>query len=481
MRSLRSRSPVVPRRAATLLALTVVVGLVVGLVVALAIRGPATNAASPAAATTGALPRPVSDAAPIVRVRGNRLVDEAGATLQLRGVNRSGLEYACIQGWGFFDGPASAASVTAIAAWGANVVRLPLNEDCWLGINTPNATYAGANYRAAVKKYVETLHAAKLAVILDLQLVAPGARAATGTLEPMPDADHAPAFWSSVARTFRADKSVLFDLFNEPHDVSWSCWRNGCLLPEGWRAAGMQSLIDTVRSTGAVQPIILGGLSYSNDMSGWRHFVPKDPAGQLAVSFHLYDSTGGCITVSCWNARVAPVAATVPIVTGEFGQTDCGTSFVNRYMPWADAHGISYLGWAWDTWNSCSGPTLITSYDGTPTVLGAALRSHFLARAGTPVPLKPTRLTAKPAAKKGVVLTWGVPTSARKNVKSIYTVYRRQAGIKDIPYAIKQCRSGVCSFTDTRTTLGGTYYYRVALTQNSFRGALSNESAVQAR
>src|SRR2546422_3166294 len=52
---------------------------------------------------------------------------------RLRGVNRSGTEYACAQGWGMFDGPSDSASVQAIASWKANVVRVPLNETCWLG------------------------------------------------------------------------------------------------------------------------------------------------------------------------------------------------------------------------------------------------------------------------------------------------------------------------------------------------------------
>src|SRR2546429_5182130 len=55
--------------------------------------------------------------APAVHVQGNRLVDSAGRSLRLRGVNRSGAEYACAQGWGVFDGPSDSASVSAIASW----------------------------------------------------------------------------------------------------------------------------------------------------------------------------------------------------------------------------------------------------------------------------------------------------------------------------------------------------------------------------
>jgi hypothetical protein len=56
----------------------------------------------------------VSAATLVVNVSGNHLVDASGAPIQLRGVNRSGTEYACVQYGGPFDGPSDQASVTAI-------------------------------------------------------------------------------------------------------------------------------------------------------------------------------------------------------------------------------------------------------------------------------------------------------------------------------------------------------------------------------
>lgn len=50
-----------------------------------------------------------ASAAAGIRVSGNHLVNDAGKTVRLLGVNRSGLEYACVQGWGFSDGPVDAA------------------------------------------------------------------------------------------------------------------------------------------------------------------------------------------------------------------------------------------------------------------------------------------------------------------------------------------------------------------------------------
>ena len=87
---------------------------------------------------------------PALHVAGRYLVAGNGNHVILRGVNRSGPEYACIQGFGIFDGPSNAASVRAIASWHVNFVRILLNEDCWLGINGVKSAYRGQNYRGAI-------------------------------------------------------------------------------------------------------------------------------------------------------------------------------------------------------------------------------------------------------------------------------------------------------------------------------------------
>ncbi len=348
-----------------------------------------------------------------LHVAGNQLVNSSGTPVRLLGVDRSGTEYACAQGWGMFDGPSDPASVAAIASWHTDAVRVPLNEDCWLGINGVPAAYSGANYRNAIASYVSELNAAGLVAILDLHWGAPGSQLATGQ-EQMPDADHAPAFWASVAGTFAHTPGVVFDLFNEPHDVSWSCWLNGCTLTNGTAVAGMQQLLDSVRAAGATQPVMVEGLNWGGDLSGWLAHEPSDPAHDLVASVHLYNFSQ-CNTVSCWDSTIAPVAAAVPVVTGELGETDCGTGFIDNYMPWADAHGVSYLAWAWDAgggWSCSSGPGLLQSYDGTPNTFGAGFRSHLADLAAHPAVQSATAAAAPPAGTSTVVAasltqSWG--------------------------------------------------------------------------
>src|SRR6266480_195935 len=188
--------------------------------------------------------------APAVHVQGNRLVDSGGRPVRLRGVNRSGAEYACAQGWGIFDGPSDSASVSAIASWRTNVVRLPLNETCWLGINGLTPAYAGANYQQAIADYVTRLNRAGLVVILDLHWTAADTAKALAQA-PMPNRDHTPEFWRQVATAYGHNNAVIFDLFNEPFPDSnadtpeaWRCWRDGgTCRGMSFQAAGMQELL----------------------------------------------------------------------------------------------------------------------------------------------------------------------------------------------------------------------------------------------
>ncbi|MFD9030729.1 cellulase family glycosylhydrolase [Streptomyces sp. NPDC059567] len=339
-------------------------------------------------------PDPVSGA-PELSVAGTRLTDQNGATRRLLGVNRSGAEFMCVQGHGIFDGPVDDASVRAIADWKANTVRIPLNEECWLGLDNIKPEYRGANYADAVKGLVERVLAHGMTPIVELhwtygQYTGNSAGCSdvhASCQKPMPDAQYTPAFWTSVADTFKNDRRVVFDLFNEPYPdratsttaQAWTCWRDGGTCPGiGYEVAGMQDLLDAVRATGARNLVLVPGIAYSNDLSQWLSHRPTDPAGNLAAAWHVYNFNT-CSDETCWDSTLAPVAAQVPLVAGEIGENTCGHGFIDRVMRWFDDRGLSYLGWTWNTWSCASGPALITSYDGTPTAFGIGLRDHLRA------------------------------------------------------------------------------------------------------
>ena len=324
-------------------------------------------------------------AAPWIGVRGNHLVNRDGERVRLLGMNRSGTEYTCQQGYGFFDGPSDAASIEVMKSWKINAVRVPLNETCWLGINGVQEALSGDAYRRAIRAWVTRLEEAGLYVILDLHVAAPGGKQAVGII-PMADADHAPDFWRSVAAEYRDDRAVLFDLYNEPHDVGWRCWARGC-MEEGphvgrYRATGMKQLVAAVRSTGARQPLLLGGIGWARNPDRWLEFLPHDPVGALVVSNHTYDFAA-CLE-DC-RADLEQIARRHPVVTGELGQGDCRHDYVDDYMRWADRNRISYLAWTWNAhggWTCRSGPALIRNFKGVPTQFGIGFREHMRALRG---------------------------------------------------------------------------------------------------
>jgi hypothetical protein len=365
---------------------TILVGFVIALTVgASPMRSAAQAPHRRTTTTTAATTVPPTTTPPTstlsVRVSGSQLVDGSGTPVQLRGVNRDGSDYACVQGWGVSDGPLDEASVAAIASWHVNVVRIPMNEDCWLGINGINPAYGGTNYQQAIINYVSLLNEHGLYAILALTDAAPGSTPANGLVQ-MADEDHSPAFWQSVASTFGNNPAVVFDLFGEPFPdnntttaAAWTCWRDGGTCPQlPYQAAGMQQLVNVVRSTGASNVLALGGIGYASVFNQWGQYEPSDPLGELIADFHNYDF-GGCTNSACWSQIPAEINH-VPLVSGEMGFD----GYIETYMPWADTNGVGYLAWTWDTWGCSGGQALISDYSGTPcNPYGEGYQQHLAA------------------------------------------------------------------------------------------------------
>jgi len=362
-----------------------------------------------------------------LHVVGNRIQDSSGNIIIPRGVNRMGGEYACLSGLSF-DGPITQTVVDAMLTWKVNTVRVPLNEQCWLGINSlPASPLTVSQYRTDVQTWVNLLTANGIIPIVEMHWNNGGTNQATGQ-QPMPDLDHSPAFWTSVANTFKSNSSVLFDLHNEPFPgfnnattTGWLCWKNGSTAPQtspcadvGFAVAGMQTLVNTVRATGATNIIMLGGLAFSNDLSQWLANKPTDSLNNLVASVHIYNFNT-CSNTSCWDSQIAPVAASVPVIAGEIGENDCAHGFIDLLMSWFDSHNIGYLAWTWNGYNCNTTPALITTQDGTssnPTAYGQGFRDHLLALAGmgTPTPMPTLTPTLTPTPTSTPTLT-PTPTS----------------------------------------------------------------------
>jgi hypothetical protein len=337
-----------------------------------------------------------------LRIRRNRFVDDNGRHVTLHGVFYVSFEWACSHGHGISSQPTDPAAAQELLNWHVNFVRIGVSEDCWLGINgQPHGTSVKA-YRHALKAWLDLLHSDGIYTEVGLMYAAPGTNPSL-TQPAMPDEDHSPAFWKSLATHFKSEPDTIFGLFGEPEPKkaggSWTCWLNGgssCKVSykrRRYAAAGMQQLVNVIRATGAEQPISVSGTHAGGDIALWLQYKPHDPAHQLAAEWHEYGNSA-CFSsqdldtrnnATCWNDAPAAVAAQVPLINGEVGEhrggNACAWSFMPTYLTWADEHHVSYAAWKYGVdKGNCTNMALIKNEAGDPTpIYGQGYRAWLAA------------------------------------------------------------------------------------------------------
>jgi hypothetical protein len=298
-------------------------------------------------------------------VTGKTIYDAAHKPHLFHGVDRPSLE------WSPTGDQLSEADyqLMGVMGWKANVVRIALNQDFWL---SDSPSYAGA-YAMLIDQQIAWAEGAGLDVILDLHWSDKGQYGQKPAQQRMADA-HSVAFWADVAARYQGDGRVLFELYNEPHDVPWDVWLKGGASGDGFTVAGMQQLYDTVRSTGAENLVIIGGLQFAYDLSGVA--THRVQGHNIVWATHPYNQTGK--QSSNWDAAFGALSATDPVMATEFGDsTGCGTSYDSELIAYADAHKISWTAWAWYV-ASCKFPSIIADWSGTPTAAGQVEKAALL-------------------------------------------------------------------------------------------------------
>jgi hypothetical protein len=341
------------------------------------------------------------------------LADKNGNVVILHGVNESGSENFCLT-WGpppvvlspqGGPSPLTQESLTAMKSWGINAVRIPLNEDCWLGINGVASSAGASNYQSPIAQAVDLItNTNGMYVILDLHITAAGTTAAKSQ-QPMADLDHSVSFWKEVADAYKNNGSVIFDLFNEPFFPSgtttqqYQCWKNGstsassgdCAMVN-FAVAGMDTLVSTVRGEGATNLLLLGGTGYSGQLGPWPTYVPTDTLSppNMAASWHVYDDQGGCTSNAAQTLGTlcptsglgaqAVMTAGYPIVVGETGYYSCSSNTVATawwpfFLSWADAQQIGTVAWSWSDSNNPQLLSDTTSF--TPNANGTIYKTFL--------------------------------------------------------------------------------------------------------
>jgi endoglucanase len=269
----------------------------------------------------------------------------------------------------------------AIEDWKANMIRLPVKDHFWFGRGPwQNAKEGGVKYRKVVDAVVEAAATRGAYVAVDLH----GFGA--------PTEEHV-EFWKDVATRYKNHPAVFFELFNEPHGITWKTWRDGGNLTAsasarkdknpaenvaeltGEVSPGMQRLLDAVRATGARNLVIAGGLDWGYDLSGVAagYALEERRGGNgIMYSSHVYPWK------SDWQHKTLDAAARYPVFIGEVG---CPASYDDfKFIPPAGRQPLE--GWAVDVlgliqkhrlhWTGFSfhpkcGPNAISDWSYTPT------------------------------------------------------------------------------------------------------------------
>ncbi|MEC0167248.1 cellulase family glycosylhydrolase [Paenibacillus graminis] len=247
-------------------------------------------------------------------VSGTKLIDATGSPFVMRGVNHA-------HTWYKND---LAAAIPAIAATGANTVRIVLSNGGQWSLDSLSDVQ---NILALCDQY-------KLTAMLEVH-------DATGS-DNASALNAAVNYWISIkdALIGREDR-VIVNIANE--------WFGSWSTP-AW-ASGYQSAIPALRAAGIKNTLVV-------DAAGWGQYPSSiftsgnavfnsDPLANTIFSIHMYEYSGGSAATVKSNIDSA-LAIGVPVIIGEFGWKHSGGDVDEAaIMSYSQEKGVGWLAWSW--------------------------------------------------------------------------------------------------------------------------------------
>ncbi|MCS7023661.1 MAG: glycoside hydrolase family 5 protein [Bryobacteraceae bacterium] len=289
---------------------------------------------------------------PPLCVQGNHLCAGQQPVL-LRGVNRSGLEYAEPGEVGFLAsaGLTEHEMETICRHWGASIVRLPLNQDWAL---QGRGAFSDEDYLSAVDQVIAWAASFGAYTLLDLQWLSKEqefgklADGSPNRIAPLPD-ENSPRFWRKLALRYRDEPGVLFDLYNEPHDCSREDWRQWAKL-----------LLHTIREVHPQALCFVSGVDWGYDLRGVFLDEPN-----VVYSTHVYPDK-----VLPWSRAFGCFASEAPLFAGEWGGTSEHVEWGRRLAAFFRQLRMGWTAWSWSDY-----PYLMRH--GQPTEFGALVQQEL--------------------------------------------------------------------------------------------------------
>lgn len=304
-----------------------------------------------------------------IKVAGKLLVDEAGNTVVLRGVNIGDPDKLAKQGrWDkrVFEGAKS---------FGANVVRLPIHPIAW-------RSRGSAEYLKLIDQAVIWANELNLYLIVDWHSM--GNITKELYFHPMyvTNQQETREFWRTIASRYAGLSTIaVYELFNEPTinsgklgEVDWNEWKHF-----------NEELISIIQAHDKNIVSLVAGFNWAYDLSK----VKEAPINreQVAYAIHPYpQKVKDAPLAETWEKQWGYVADTYPIIATELGWMrgdqkgahvpviDDGSygPIISQYL---EKRGISFTVWCFDPdWP----PQMISDWNFTPTEQGKFFKDYML-------------------------------------------------------------------------------------------------------
>jgi hypothetical protein len=313
--------------------------------------------------------------APLFKVSGNKVLTSSGKEFMPEGISvYGGLESPNYE----INLPNDYAQITAADKyWHANTVRLQVAESNLFSHLKHGETY-NHNFLSELSRQVSFAQELGMVVVINDQT-----EFTTHTPSPT---NETVRFWQIIAKKYKNDPSVIFDLFNEPRltkktavygqdnnkfiesligqdnrpmplkmtrnnlppSEAWSLWQSGGSIGER-QYIGMQNVVNAVRSTGSSNLIWVEGTYGAHRLPPEKYLLS---GSNLVYSIHHPNLN----KPSSWN-YIGELSQTRPVIEGEWAQyqSDWAECFSDAYsnapmyLNYLHVHNIGVIAWSLQT------------------------------------------------------------------------------------------------------------------------------------
>ena len=350
----------------------------------------------------------LSNELPWLAVSGRAIViADSAQPIALRGINRSGLEYSVPVSNGFLEAAAISQSEIdhIVRVWGANLLRIPFNQDWALN---GRGSFSAQAYLEALDRTVFWASRAGAYTLLDLHwLDADVTRGANSDgswnrVPALPDGGSIEV-WEVLARRYRNEPAVLFDIFNEPHTpIRGDTARYKTIDDEGrlepftrrsvtmreWQPWARQ-LVLAIRKWHPRSLIFVPGVRWAYDLRGMPLSIADGSTEvfhNVVYTTHVYPWCGpprarnrrrwfAAEYPLTWREAFGSLARRAPVFIGEWGGGSEHVEWGDALARYARRLGLGWAAWSWSDW-----PPLVRNaqlQDYGETDFGRLVRRHL--------------------------------------------------------------------------------------------------------